>query len=554
MSDKPLSAVEGIKARSRLLRGTIVEGLADPVTGAISEDDTQLIKFHGSYQQDDRDLREERRLQKLEPAYSFMIRTRLPGGVCTPRQWLAMDEIARRYGNGTLRLTTRQAFQLHGVLKRNVKAARQSMDAVLVDSRSACGDVNRNVQVAANPVPVAAHAEVFGWGVKLSEHLLPHTRAYQEIWLDQEPLAGSEEETILGSTYLPRKFKIGIAVPPDNDVDVFANDLGFIAILTNGHLAGFNLAVGGGMGMTHGDAATWPRVADVIGFVKPAELLEVAETVVKIQRDFGDRSDRKHARLKYTIADRGVDWFRAELFTRLKRELPAPRPFEFTSVGDRFGWTEGQEGRWHLTLRIESGRVADGEGAPHLTGLREIAKLHQGDFRITPNQNLVIADVPAEARAPIDALTAQYALDGYRVASPVRRDALACVALPTCALAMAEAERYLPHFLTRVEQLLAAHGLADQELLLRITGCPNGCARPFLSEIALVGKAPGRYNLYLGGDERGQRLNQLYRENIDEATILAALDELFGHFSRERLAGERLGAFALRLGYVGAAT
>ena len=554
MSGKPLSAVEGVKARSRLLRGTLVEGLLDPVTGAIAEDDTQLLKFHGSYQQDDRDVREERRLQKLEPAYMFMIRTRLPGGVCSPKQWLALDDLARRYGNGTLRLTTRQAFQLHGVIKRYLKATMQGMNAVLVDSRSACGDVNRNVQIAVNPVAVAAHGEVFRWGVKLSEHLLPRTRAYQEIWLDAEKVAGPEEEPILGPTYLPRKFKIGIAVPPVNDVDVFANDLGFIAILSEGRLAGFNLTVGGGMGMTHGDAATWPRVADVIGFLTPAELLEVAETVVKIQRDFGDRSDRKHARLKYTIADRGVDWFRSELFARLRRELPAPRPFEFTSVGDRFGWTEGQDGRWHLTLRIEAGRVADRAGAPHMTGLREIAKHHEGDFRITPNQNLVIANVPAAGRARIDALAAQYALDGYRIASPVRRDALACVALPTCALAMAEAERYLPDLLTRVEQLLAAHGLADQELLLRITGCPNGCARPFLAEVALVGKAPGRYNLYLGGDERGQRLNRLYRENIDEPTILAALDELFAHFSRERLAGERLGAFALRMGYVGVAT
>ena len=552
MSEKPPSPVEGIKLRSRFLRGTIVESLANPVTGAISEDDTQLIKFHGSYQQDDRDIREERRLQKLEPAYSFMIRTRLPGGVCTPRQWLAMDGLATRYGNGTLRLTTRQAFQLHGVLKRDLKAVMQGMNAALIDSRSACGDVSRNVQVAAAPVPAGLHAEVYGWGVKLSEHLLPRTRAYQEIWLNGEKVAEPEEEPILGATYLPRKFKIGIAVPPVNDVDILANDLGFIAILVDGRIAGFNLTVGGGMGMTHGEAATWPRVADVIGYVEPGEVLEVAETVVKIQRDFGDRSDRRHSRLKYTIADRGIDWFKGELFSRLKRELPAPRPFEFTSVGDRFGWTDAGEGRWHLTLRIESGRLADRGAATMLTGLREIAALHQGEFRITPNQNLVIADVPAAARAQIDALTERHGLDGWRRASPVRRDALACVALPTCALAMAEAERYLPEFLTRVEERLAAHGLAGQELVLRITGCPNGCARPFLAEIALVGKAPGRYNLYLGGDERGQRLNALYRENIDEAAILAALDGLFEHFSRERLAGERLGAFARRKGYVGA--
>jgi sulfite reductase (NADPH) hemoprotein beta-component len=553
MSEKILSPVEGIKTRSRGLRGTLVDSLANPVTGAIAEDDTQLIKFHGSYQQDDRDIREERRLQKLEPAYSFMIRMRLPGGVCTPAQWLAIDDIAGRYGNGSLRLTTRQTFQLHGIVKWSMKATVQAMNAALIDSIAACGDVNRNVAVAANPVTTAAHAEVYDWGVKLSLHLLPKTRAYHEIWLDGKKLDGpAEEEPVYGPTYLPRKFKAGIAVPPFNDVDIFTQDLGFIAIHEGDRLVGFNLTVGGGMGTTHGDAETFPRLADVVGFLKPDELLEVAETVLKIQRDFGDRSLRKHARLKYTIADRGIDWFKAELAARLRRELPAPRPFVFTSLGDRFGWIEGVNGRWHLTLRIEAGRVIDRPGAPLRSGLREIARVHQGDFRITANQNLIIADVPAAERARIDALVAQHGLDGYRAASPVRRDALACVALPTCALAMAEAERYLPDFLTKVEERLAANGLAGQPLLLRITGCPNGCARPFMAEVALIGKAPGRYNLYLGGDEKGQRLNTLYRENIDEPAILAALDELFAHFKKDRRDGERIGDFAWRAGYVGA--
>jgi sulfite reductase (NADPH) hemoprotein beta-component len=337
-----------------------------------------------------------------------------------------------------------------------------------------------------------------------------------------------------------------------NDIDVFTQDLGFIAILEQDRLVGFNLTVGGGMGTTHGDAETYPRLADVVGFLRPDELLEVAETVVKIQRDFGDRGVRKHARLKYTIADRGIDWFKGELFARLKRELPAPRPFEFTSLGDRFGWVEGTDGRWHLTLRIEAGRIADRPGRQIRTGLREIAKIHTGDFRITANQNLVIANVPAAARQRIDALVASHGLDGYIAASPVRRDALACVSLPTCALAMAEAERYLPDFLGKVEERLAANGLAGQPLLLRITGCPNGCARPFMAEVALIGKAPGRYNLYLGGDHKGQRLNALYKENIDEPAILAALDALFAHYKKDRRDGERIGDFAWRNGYVGA--
>jgi sulfite reductase (NADPH) hemoprotein beta-component len=542
-----LSPVERIKRESRLLRGTLVESLANPLTGAISEDDTSVIKFHGSYQQDDRDIREERRQQKLEPAYSFMIRTRLPGGVCTPRQWLALDEIARRYGGGTLRLTTRQAFQVHGVVKAELKETMAAINATLIDTIAACGDVNRNVLASANPVESRAHAVAYEWARKLSEHLLPQTRAYHEIWLDGEKVAGTDEaEPIYGPTYLPRKFKAAIAVPPINDVDIFAQDLGFIAIIENGDLAGFNVTVGGGLGTTHGEPSTYPRLADVIGFVEPGQLLSVAEAVVTTQRDFGDRTNRRRARLKYTIDDRGLDWFVAEVTRRQGFALQAARPFEFTSVGDRFGWVEGHDGRWHLTLRIESGRVADTAAGPKLTGLREIARVHRGDFRLTPNQNLIIANVEPSARQFIDALVVRHRLDAHARTTPVHRDALACVALPTCSLAMAEAERYLPGFIGKVEQRLGAHGLRDEPIVLRITGCPNGCARPYLAEIALIGKAPGRYNLYLGGDGRGQRLNALYRENIDETAILTALDEVFARFAAERNAGERFGDFVRR--------
>lgn len=546
------SPVERIKLESRLLRGTLAESLADPLTGAIREPDTVLIKFHGSYQQDDRDAREERRRQKLEPAWSFMIRTRLPGGVCTPQQWLALDDIARRYANGTLRITTRQAFQFHGVIKTELKATMAAINATLIDTIAACGDVNRNVLASANPVESRAHAHVHEWAKRLSEHLLPRTRAYHEIWLDGAKVAGTDEvEPIYGPTYLPRKFKAAIVVPPVNDVDVLAHDLGFIAIVEDGELAGFNVTVGGGLGATHGDPETYPRIADVIGFIEPGQLLAVAEAVVTTQRDFGNRAVRKRARLKYTIDDRGLDWFVAEVTRRQGFAFEPARPFEFTSTGDRFGWVEGYDGRWHLTLRIEAGRVADTAEASRLTGLREIAKVHRGDFRLTPNQNLIVANVEASARAFIDALVVRYGLDAHARATPVRRDALACVALPTCPLAMAEAERYLPEFGRRVEGLLAAHGLRDEPLVLRITGCPNGCARPYLAEVALVGKAPGRYNLHLGGDGRGQRLNALYRENIDEPTILATLDAAFARFAAERQRGERFGDFAWRAGLVG---
>jgi sulfite reductase (NADPH) hemoprotein beta-component len=549
----PPSAVEVIKKASRGLRGTLVESLDDPLTGAIRESDTQLIKFHGSYMQDDRDLRAEREHQKLEPAYSFMIRTRLPGGVCTPRQWLALSHLAREYGTGSLRLTTRQAFQLHGVIKKDLKKTMQGMNAVLIDSIAACGDVNRNVMASANPVESKVHAEVYEWSKKLSDHLLPKTRAYHEIWLDGEKLAGpAEEEPILGPLYLPRKFKTGVVVPPHNDVDVFSQDLGFIAILDTegleeGKLLGFNLTVGGGLGATHGEPQTFPRVADVIGFLKPEQMLKVAETVVMIQRDFGDRTDRKHARLKYTIADRGVDWFKGELFERLGYELEPPRAFKFTTQGDRFGWLRGHDGRWHLTLRIESGRVVDRPGATFLTGLEKIAEIHQGDFRLTANQNLIIANVPASECMNIDRLVADHGLGKALFTSPVRRDALACVSLPTCGLAMAEAERYLPTFVDRVDELLSRHGLKDIPLTVRITGCPNGCARPYLAEIALIGRAPGRYTLRLGADAVGQRLNVIYRDNIDEASIVKALDDLIGRYAAERHAGERFGDFLWRV-------
>lgn len=539
------SPVETIKSDSRRLRGSLLESLADPVTGALREDDTQLIKYHGSYQQDDRDLREERRRQKLEPLYSFMIRTRLPGGVTTPQQWLQLDAIAREYANGTLRLTTRQAFQLHGVIKRDLKPTLAAMNQALIDTVGACGDVNRNVLASATPLLSHLHARLHDDARRLSEHLLPKTRAYHEIWLDGERVegAGAEDEPIYGPTYLPRKFKTAFALPPVNDVDVFANDLGYIAIVEHGELVGYNVSVGGGLGSTHGDADTYPRLADVLGFIEPAQVLAVAEAVVTTQRDWGERGVRKRARLKYTLDTHGVDAFRAEVERRAGLRFAPARAYDFEHNGDRFGWTAGEDGHEHLTLRIESGRIADRGEQRWLSGLRAIAHVHAGDFRLTPNQNLVIAKVAPEQRPQIDALVRAHGLDGHERASPVRLNALACVALPTCPLAMAEAERYLPALLDRVEALLAAHGLEREAIHLRVSGCPNGCSRPYLGEIALVGKGPGRYNLMLGADHRGQRLNRLYRENIDEAEILQELDGLFARFAVAREPGQRFGDF-----------
>ncbi|MGD8384995.1 MAG: assimilatory sulfite reductase (NADPH) hemoprotein subunit [Lysobacterales bacterium] len=543
----PPSEVEEIKAASNYLRGTLKQSLDDSATGSIADNDTQLSKFHGVYQQDDRDVRDERRRRMLEPDHSFMIRARVPGGVCTPDQWLTLDRIATTWANHSLRLTTRQAFQFHGVMKGNLKASIQSINAALLDTLAACGDVNRNVMCCPLPELSRLHEQVYRTATALSEYLTPRTSAYHEIWLDRKKVAGgTDSEPIYGATYLPRKFKIAFAIPPTNDVDVLANDLGFIATAEDGELTGFNVAVGGGMGATHGNPATFPRLADVFGWCKPEQVKDVSRAIVTIQRDFGDRSERKHARFKYTLAERGLEWLSAELEQRLGYALDAPRPFRFSHNGDRFGWQETDDGKWHLLLYIENGRIADRPAADQLTGLREIAQLHRGEFRLTPNQNLVIANVDATQKQDIEGLVKSHGLDGYRTHSPLRLHAMACVALPTCSLAMAEAERYLPDLTGRIEALLMKHGLQDQAITLRMTGCPNGCARPYLAEIGLVGKAPGRYNLHLGAAFDGTRLNTLVKENVDEAEILASLDSVFAEYTARRREGEHFGDFLAR--------
>jgi sulfite reductase (NADPH) hemoprotein beta-component len=552
---KEPSRNERLKEASNYLRGTLAEGLRESVTGAIVEDDQQLVKFHGMYLQDDRDLRPERRRKKMEAAFSFMIRVRIPGGVLVPSQWLALDQIARDYGNGTMRITTRQTIQLHGVIKSNLKQAMARIDAALLTTIAACGDVNRNVICNPNPLQSRAYGEAMAMVRAVSDHLLPRTPAYREIWLDGEKIAGSEPEDVIepvyGAHYLPRKFKIAVAVPPSNDVDVFAHDLGFIAILDeNDGVAGYNVAIGGGMGMTHGEPDTYPRTADVIGFCRPQDTIAVSEAVLTVQRDWGDRSDRKHARLKYTVEDRGLDAYRAEVERRSGVTLGPPLPYDFTSTGDRYGWTEGKDGHAHLTLFIENGRLKDTSAAKLMTGLRRIAAIHDGDFRLTPNQNVIIADVRSENRQAIEGLVAEQGLTAQ--ASALRRNSMACVALPTCGLALAESERYLPDLITALEERLAARGLSEDEIVIRMTGCPNGCARPYLSEIGLVGKGPGRYNLYLGAAFDGSRLSKLYAEDLNHDGIIAALDPLFAAYGKERADAERFGEFVIRAGFVAA--
>ena len=548
-----LSRNERIKEASDYLRGTLAEGLREEITGAITDDDAQLVKFHGMYLQDDRDLRPERTRKKMEKAFAFMLRVRIPGGVLSTSQWLALDRVARDYGNQTVRLTTRQSVQLHGVIKSNLKLTLQAIDQALLSTIAACGDVNRNVMCNPNPNQSGAHAAALELARAISDHLTPRTPAYREIWLDGERILGGEEEVvepIYGKTYLPRKFKIVVAVPPSNDVDVFAHDLGFIAILDGkGDVAGWNVTVGGGMGMTHGELDTYPRAADIMGFCASENALTIAEAVVTVQRDWGDRANRKHARLKYTIEDCGLDAFRAEVERRAKVRLGLARPFSFTSTGDRYGWSEAADGQAHLTLFIANGRVRDaGPGMQQLSALRQIAELHAGDFRLTANQNLIIANVSPERRAAIEQIAGDNALLAPR--SGLRRNSMACVALPSCGLALAESERYLPDLLDVLENRLAGHGLSSDDIVIRMTGCPNGCARPYLAEIGLVGKGPGRYNLYLGAAFDGSRLSKLYAEDLDHAAIIERLDPLFAAYAAERRSGEHFGEFVIRAGFV----
>lgn len=550
--DKKLDALEYLKDESNYLRGTIEQGLADPLTGAISDDDTKLLKFHGSYQQDDRDLRDERRKQKLEPAYSFMIRVRLPGGTATPEQWLAMDDISNNYANQTLKLTTRQTFQFHGILKRNLKTSMKKINESVLDTIAACGDVNRNTMCNPNPYQSHIHKEINDYATKISDHLLPKTNAYHEIWLDGEKVLDSSEEIepMYGKKYLPRKFKIGIALPPSNDIDVYSQDIGLIGIVEDETLVGFNVTVGGGMGMTHGNTDTYPQVGRLAGFVPKEQVVDVCEKILTIQRDYGNRENRKNARFKYTVDRLGVDKVVEELNTRLGWEIEEPRDFEFEHNGDRLGWIEGDEGVWNYTLFIQNGRVKDTEDYQLKTALRKIAETHTGDFRLSPNQNLIIANVTPEKKEEIQNLIDQYGLTDGKNYTGLRRNSMACVAFPTCGLAMAESERYLPSLISKIEDLLDEAGVNDEEITIRMTGCPNGCARPALAEIAFIGKAPGKYNMYLGGGFKGERLNKLYKENIGEQEILESLRPILMDYGKERLEGEHFGDFVIRSGVV----
>jgi sulfite reductase (NADPH) hemoprotein beta-component len=575
MANQKHSEVEHIKEKSDYLRGTLAQSLENRITGALFTDDTNLIKFHGAYQQTDRDLDSERKAQKLEPLYSLMIRVRVPGGVATPAQWLRMDELADRYGNGTLKLTTRQAFQLHGIKKRQLKATIQGFNAVLMDSIAGCGDVNRNVMCSPNPDESRVHAAVYQIAKTISDTFTPRTTAYYEIFMDGQPVDESQpfqttalnpstpqqsqpptdSEPLYGKTYLPRKFKIALAVPPQNDTDIFANDIGLIAIERDGELAGFNLAAGGGLGMTFGMPDTFPRLADMLGYVDKQDVVRFCEAIITTQRDHGNRENRKFSRLKYTVERMGLAAFKAEVERRAGAAFAEAKPYKFVHSGDPLGWTKTHDGNFNLGLFIEGGRVADTPNFPLKTTLRMLALVHDGDFRLTGNQNLVVGNIRPEKRPIVEAILDKHGiLAATHRQTALRQNSIACVALNTCSLAFAEAERYLPSLIDKIDLLLLENGLEKTAINIRMTGCPNGCGRPYLGEIAFIGKSPGYYNLYLGAAHNGERLNKLYREMLNEEAILQELAPILAHYARERQHGERFGDFVIRKEYVKATT
>jgi sulfite reductase (NADPH) hemoprotein beta-component len=539
---------EVIKQAIPTLAGTIGQTIADPASDQFSADDQQFIKFHGIYQQDDRDLR------KTQKKFIMMIRGRIPGGVMTPAQWIAFDDLAAQYGNNTLRITTRQSIQFHGVVMSGLGPLIRRINQSLLSTLAACGDVNRNVMASPTPIESLARKQMMEDVGRVVSALAPRTRAYHAIWIDgvqlnlNDPENKNFEDPLYGKTYLPRKFKTAFVLPPVNDMDVLTNDLGFIAIVENGKLVGYNLAVGGGMGRSHGNNATYPRLADVLGFLTPDQVVEVAKAVLTIHRDFGDRTDRKHARLKYVVAERGAEWTRTEIEKRAGFALSPARPYEFTTTGDAYGWHRALDGTWFLTLFVETGRIKDTTNSRMKTALRQVAEKFVGvEFRLSANQNVLLANVSGAEKEAITSLLATHGVKVENQASHLHAASMACPALPTCGLALAESERALPGIVDRIEKLCADAGLGGQEIIIRSTGCPNGCARPYMAEIAFVGKAPGRYQLWLGGNAAGTRLNKLFKDVIKDAELEAELGPLIKRYAQERSNGERFGDWCNRV-------
>lgn len=548
IAEPKLTHNEIIKEAIPTLAGNIAATVATPGADQFSADDQQFIKFHGIYQQDDRDLR------KVQKKYMMMIRGRIPGGVMTSNQWCVFDDLAKQYGNNTLRITTRQSIQFHGVLMSGLGPLVKKINESLLSTLAACGDVNRNVTAPPTPAYTSARADVLADCRRVALALAPQTKAYHSIWVDgvqlnlDDPANKDFSDPLYGKTYLPRKFKVAFAIPPVNDVDIFTNCLGFIAIIEKDKLVGYNLCVGGGMGRNHGNVQTYPRLSSVIGFFTPDKLVDVAKAVLTIHRDYGDRTDRKHARLKYVVEERGVDFMREQVNERASIELEPARSYKFTSMGDLYGWNKAVDGTWFLGLYVQTGRVKDVPGFTQKTALRQVAEqFPHVEFRLSANQNVILANVPETDKAAITALLGSHGVKVENQASVLHAASLACPALPTCGLALAESERYLPGMIDRIEKLCAETGLAGEEIIIRSTGCPNGCARPYMAEIAFVGKAPGRYQVWLGGNTAGTRLNRIWKDMMKETDIENELRPLLNRFAMERTPGERFGDWCDRV-------
>jgi sulfite reductase (NADPH) hemoprotein beta-component len=545
-----LSIAEKIKVASKGLRGTLKESLLDEHTGALREDDQILVKFHGMYQQDDRDRREQRAEKRLERLYSYMIRLRLPGGYLTAAQWVASQKIAGENASGVIKVTTRQTIQLHGILKSKIKPTIKAFNQHILDSIAACGDVNRNVVMPSYPIKSAHEAELRSLANSISEYLKPKSRAYYEIWLDEEKIAERVEEDLLyEDRYLPRKFKVAIAMPPNNDVDVYTNDVGLIAIVEKDQIIGYNVTIGGGMGATHGNKSTYPKMASTIGFVRGTEnALKAVYEIATVQRDYGNREDRKLSRLKYTVEKFGIPFLKTEIEKRLGFKFEEERSVVFTQREDVYGWNKSDNGFWRHTLFIENGRIFDTETIQLKTAILKITEANLANVRFSCHQNLILVDIDESNKAKVDALLAEYGVSSYNESvSKIRKNAMACVAFNTCPLALAEAQRYMPAFISKVEPLLLKYNLQNENIIMRMTGCPNGCARPYAAEIGLVGTALGLYNLYLGADRLGLRVNKLFKENLNETALLTELDRLFYQYSIERKNDETLGDFCCRV-------
>jgi sulfite reductase (NADPH) hemoprotein beta-component len=541
-----LTRNESLKEGKPLLTGTIAETLADPALESFTKDDYEFLKFHGIYQQEDRDKR------KTGKSWIYMVRTKFPGGALSADQYLACDRLADQYGNGTLRVTTRQDFQFHGVVKTNLRQTMHDLNKALISTLGACGDLERNVMAPPTPATSPLVDHVIAEARRLSDVLMPQTRAYHQIWVEGAPVNFDEEnkthvDPIYQRCYLPRKFKTGFAIPPLNDIDIFTNDLGFVVIADGDKLEGYNLLAGGGLGMSHGNAQTFPRLADVVGFFEPQHLETMAKAVITVHRDFGDRTNRKHARLKYVIAERGVKWFRQEVEQRAGIELQPARPFQFTKQGDLLGWHQQTNGNHFLGLFVENGRIQDKDGYRLKSGLKAVAEKFQPEVRLTASQNVLLVNVSAGDRDAITRLLAEHGVSVENPFSATRLASMACPAMPTCGLALAESERVLPDIITQFEQLLKEIGLNNDEFIIRMTGCPNGCARPYMAEIALVGKGPGRYQLYFGGNEASTRLARVYKEVVKADELLHELRVVLSRYAKERQPGERFGDFSDRL-------